>query len=274
MQKECMIVRDLFPNYMENLTGDATNVMIKEHLEDCPDCQEFYKKLERDSIEEQEIKQEAEQRFKRILQRYRYQLFGGFIGVAFTIVIFILLVKCGINMFHSANYEKGHTEEVSEYGVFEGYSGLSKLTLFPTDVQLKEYGAEVKQYYFDCSGPKLYQNCEIYAECKFDEKSFIREIQRLKGIRSGETGRASVYDETDYEFPAVYTMRNAEGCNEYALLRADELKIIYIYLQGTVDRRDIHFSEAYLPPDYGQDGMNFEEVEEYTIYENENEKIY
>ncbi len=272
MQKECRIVRDLLPNYMEKLTGDATNAMVEAHLEQCTDCQEYYKKLEKNTMEEQASEREENTRFGRTLQRYRYQLFGGFIGVALTIVLFLLILVSGIRLINRISYEKGHTEDTEAYGLFEGYSGLSKLALFPTDSQLEAYGATVKEYYFDCSGPKLYQNCEIYAECKFDEKAFMQEVRRLKAIKNPETGKTSVYNETEYAFPVVYAMRNAEGCNEYALLCADDFKIIYIYLQGVADRREIHFPEEYLPPDYGQDGMSFEEVEVYTIYESEDEK--
>ena len=43
--------------------------------------------------------------------------------------------------------------------------------------------------------------------------------------------------------------------------------MVYVYLQGCVDRRDLLFSESYLPKEYGQNGFDYEmEVEGYSIY--------
>lgn len=39
---DCEIVRDLLPNYIEHMTGRATNESIEEHLEGCTKCKEIY----------------------------------------------------------------------------------------------------------------------------------------------------------------------------------------------------------------------------------------
>ena len=36
--KECKIVQDLLPNYIEKLTNEETNKFIEEHLKNCEDC--------------------------------------------------------------------------------------------------------------------------------------------------------------------------------------------------------------------------------------------
>ena len=36
--KDCKIVQDLLPNYVENLTTKETNQFIENHLENCKDC--------------------------------------------------------------------------------------------------------------------------------------------------------------------------------------------------------------------------------------------
>lgn len=37
----CEVVRDLFPSYIDGLTGKTTNEMIKEHVEECAPCKEI-----------------------------------------------------------------------------------------------------------------------------------------------------------------------------------------------------------------------------------------
>lgn len=38
MKKECSIVRDVLPLYLENMVNEGTKVFVKEHLENCSDC--------------------------------------------------------------------------------------------------------------------------------------------------------------------------------------------------------------------------------------------
>ena len=36
-KRDCKIVQDLLPNYIENLTNEETNHFIEEHLKECPE---------------------------------------------------------------------------------------------------------------------------------------------------------------------------------------------------------------------------------------------
>ncbi len=38
MKKECSVVQDVLPLYLENMVSEATKVFVEEHLEDCADC--------------------------------------------------------------------------------------------------------------------------------------------------------------------------------------------------------------------------------------------
>ncbi len=44
-EKNCKIVRDLLPNYVENLTEKETNQYIEEHLKECKECQEIQESM-------------------------------------------------------------------------------------------------------------------------------------------------------------------------------------------------------------------------------------
>lgn len=45
MSKECDIVRDLLPLYVDGACSEASAEMIKEHLENCPHCNELYRQM-------------------------------------------------------------------------------------------------------------------------------------------------------------------------------------------------------------------------------------
>lgn len=47
-KKDCKIVQDLLPNYIENLTNEETNKFIDEHLKECNECQKTFENMKKD----------------------------------------------------------------------------------------------------------------------------------------------------------------------------------------------------------------------------------
>jgi hypothetical protein len=45
MGMKCGIIRDLLPNYIEELTGEDSNIEIKKHLADCEACRQYYQEM-------------------------------------------------------------------------------------------------------------------------------------------------------------------------------------------------------------------------------------
>ena len=42
MNKNCSIIRDLIAMYADRETSPQTSEIIKDHLNECPDCREYY----------------------------------------------------------------------------------------------------------------------------------------------------------------------------------------------------------------------------------------
>ena len=47
-KKNCKIVQDLLPNYIEKLTNDETNIFIEEHLKECEECRNILENMKND----------------------------------------------------------------------------------------------------------------------------------------------------------------------------------------------------------------------------------
>ena len=45
MKKECSVVQDVLPLYLENMVSEGTKVFVEEHLENCPDCAAEFQRL-------------------------------------------------------------------------------------------------------------------------------------------------------------------------------------------------------------------------------------
>lgn len=47
MNLPCEVIRDLLPLYAEQMTGEETSALVRQHLEGCPDCREALEKMEK-----------------------------------------------------------------------------------------------------------------------------------------------------------------------------------------------------------------------------------
>ena len=46
--KDCKIVQDLLPNYIEKLTNEETNKYIEEHLNECKECKDVLLEMQKE----------------------------------------------------------------------------------------------------------------------------------------------------------------------------------------------------------------------------------
>lgn len=47
-KKDCQIVQDLLPNYIEKLTKEETNMYIEEHLRECTECKKILENMQKE----------------------------------------------------------------------------------------------------------------------------------------------------------------------------------------------------------------------------------
>lgn len=87
--RDCKIVQDLLPNYIENLTDEITNEYIEEHIATCAECAQVLKDMNGE-LKLEQIHQEHEIKYlKGIRKRVRRTI------LAVTIAV-ILIAGCVI----------------------------------------------------------------------------------------------------------------------------------------------------------------------------------
>ena len=92
-KKDCKIVQDLLPNYIENLTKEETSKYIEEHIKECEECKELLDKMRT------EIKSNDE---KRDLREVKYmKKFKNKIRILKFIILLIVLSTPMLNDFGS-----------------------------------------------------------------------------------------------------------------------------------------------------------------------------
>lgn len=66
--RDCKIVQDLLPNYIENLTDEVTNEYIEEHIATCEECAKVLKNMNGEMKLEQ-INQDKEIKYLKAIRR-------------------------------------------------------------------------------------------------------------------------------------------------------------------------------------------------------------
>ena len=108
MDKQCEIVQDLLPLYVDGACSESSAAMVKEHLENCPECKALYEKLCSDTGEETlkaemtgvVAKHEKKAKKKRLLT------------IAASVILTVILVFTCINLWPAS----------IDYGTSEIYS--------------------------------------------------------------------------------------------------------------------------------------------------------
>lgn len=73
--KECKIIQDLLPNYIEKLTNKETNSYIEEHLEICVNCKNTYEKMKNEiQLENKKTGKKLDKREVDFFKRYKNKL--------------------------------------------------------------------------------------------------------------------------------------------------------------------------------------------------------
>lgn len=89
--KDCKIVQDLLPNYIENLTTEATNQFINEHLNTCDECKTILNNMKEEL--KYNLKEKVSKKEVNYLKKYNRKL-RIFMGIVFAIIV--VFVVCYI----------------------------------------------------------------------------------------------------------------------------------------------------------------------------------
>ena len=94
-KKNCKIVQDLLPNYIEKLTNDETNIFIEEHLKECEECRNI---LENMKIELKVDVQNRVNREVKYIKKYnsRIRLLEMIILIALLLFVTLAVRKIAI----------------------------------------------------------------------------------------------------------------------------------------------------------------------------------
>lgn len=200
-KRDCSIVQDLLPNYIEDLTDEVTNEYIKEHIATCAECQEVLKSMTKE-IKIEEINQGKEIEYLKGIRRRMQKS----IAIISTIIIIVAICMIGYICYQSKI-------EINNY---------SFLSLNYT-VENEQDTRDGKLY---CTLIAVLDNKGICKSVRVVEEGYIEEIAKNK-LKETQTS-----DKTKHMMNGIikdgklyYNTNMYNGCTEEEL--KDKLKINY-----------------------------------------------
>lgn len=165
-KKDCKIVQDLLPNYIENLTSEETNNYIKEHLEQCNECNNIFENMKKElepgngKIDKREI---------NYIKKYSSKLKILRNALIIIIILFVIIVgrktiiltdlqNKAEKMKNTNNYyAKVETYQNGNVNIIESYYKDGK-TLMKIEKYPEEYGVKWQMYTSGEETFSLYDN--------------------------------------------------------------------------------------------------------------------
>ena len=124
MKRECNIVRDLLPLYVENMASDETREFVEAHLSKCPECNEIYDSMLETKEDEKLGLDEKEVQNKEILpllivkrKLNKKRIVTSIIAVVISLVILLVAGTVAYSVI-----DKHNKEAEIDYGESQRYS--------------------------------------------------------------------------------------------------------------------------------------------------------
>lgn len=92
MKTDCEVIRDLLPLYTDEACSEKSRNLVNEHLQECPDCRDMLKKLQKTEIEN-DLRHEKEDVIEYGIRRFkrRAAAVGSAVSGSFTIPFLVCL---------------------------------------------------------------------------------------------------------------------------------------------------------------------------------------
>ncbi len=194
-KKECKIIQDLLPNYIENLTSEETNSFIEEHLNYCNDCREKLEIMKKNLNFDTEKRDDREVKY---IKKFNSKL--QFLKITIVIILIVALIFMTYSFINMKNAYVRAAEQlysiVSEgrypdsfYAVIEeiidpGVYGLRTIKIKNLDTNHEKHIDEY--YYFDIPLNNIPDNFKIKLNGNDISFNELKEGQKVLIYNYGE----------------------------------------------------------------------------------------
>ncbi len=177
-KRNCKIVQDLLPNYIENLTNEETNMYIEEHLQECTECKKVLENMQKEFNVKNSKRDEREvkyiKKFSHKMKLLKLILF------ALVIIYMMVVGRRTFIMFSLSEKAKENQLYHNYYAKLYSYQG-DKLIITETHHEGEDYLTKVTRF---VNGNQI-QKITYYK--KGTEQLLVTEREGKKYVQNTET---------------------------------------------------------------------------------------
>lgn len=164
-EKDCKIVQDLLPNYIENLTNETTNQYINDHINECKNCKNVFENMKKEFELKSENSYNHETNCLRKFSR-RHKILKSIILIIVILIVVIIARKLIVIYSLANKAEKYDLEMENRYEKVVTYSDNTSSTL---EIYHKDENILARKEYYNF-GEKKVNTAIVY---KSEEEAFI-----------------------------------------------------------------------------------------------------
>ena len=142
-KKECKIVQDLLPNYIEKFTSEETNKYIEDHLKECDECRDAFEKMkpEMENNKASDVEINYMKKYQRKLISTVFKTIG---SIIFSLLFaYIVLVISRWNTLSDINNKYCASISKTNYHVIGKQSGITTEYIRKDNTYIQKYGENI-----------------------------------------------------------------------------------------------------------------------------------
>lgn len=86
MNKDCEIVRDMIPLYIDDVCSNGTKELVKKHLENCNECQEIFQTMRKNEKNENSNEKESLKSFNNKIKKNKIK------AIVISLIVFVIVI--------------------------------------------------------------------------------------------------------------------------------------------------------------------------------------
>lgn len=117
MNKECYMIQDLLPSYIDQLTSEETNKYIESHMKNCEECKDIFNNMKNNNKDNKETILEKEEKVKYINFAKKYNIKFNILKLIIIIItiVFVIVFFRRAFIMKSLNANAKNYENISNY---------------------------------------------------------------------------------------------------------------------------------------------------------------
>lgn len=216
--KECEIIRDLLPSYVDEICSEASKEWVEQHLAECAECSSIAERMKHTELSVNKLETEGLEAVKKLRRKQKRQSLTGY-GMCLALILFMLVVFVYDNfqmplwvlylMLPVSMLVTRHIMKLQENA--RSKDGWDVFCLIGT-LTATGYGVFMMFYGFDCIvtrgklfslpamevGPFLYRQMVLSAVLSFG----IYLVQLVRSLKKGYTNTVI----TDFSLVGIFLM--------------------------------------------------------------------